>query len=628
MKPGKYETRPICGIRYPFLYVTDAVEAVNICERLFCQDQDFPWGLDLETRPNEGFLKYPKAGLKPHLSRPRLIQMFTGKTSVVIDWDAVCQSETDATAGLFNDHFQSLLEEKKFVGHNSVFDLQYLYRYFNIKHCDMGCTMMSTRLIYCATSPDDYNLRADLRTVTQAVLGDDLLKEMQSSKWETPELTFEQVEYSAMDPIVTRLIAQKLYKRLIKLGLGNVYKLYKEAQHAIVKMQLNGIKLDIDKHRDDLLGWRAELVKAKKELLKFTGLDRVTPQSIGDYLETKLPPDILKQWPRTATGKLSTDANTFADFSFVDVLKPFQKYQRLYKLTSSFGQKLITAVNPVTKRLHANYNISGARTGRLSSSGDLNIQQMPRDKAHEGFVFRDRFIAEEGNVLIVADYSSVEVRAQAEESKDPEMLKAYRLGHDIYSYTASKLLNKPVSEVTKEERQKEKCIILGLAYGMGAPKLKHYSKKGFGVDFSDKESRDQVKGYRGLYSVYREWQLQQVQECADHNFTSRSPMGKLRKYDPKFAYSAAINMRIQSGCAEVMLKSLCLLNERLPEDIKLLCSVHDEVILECPEKKAKEACKLLEDCMREGYLYIYPSGKTVKGLVDAHAGKTWQAAKG
>ena len=287
-------------------------------------------------------------------------------------------------------------------------------------------------------------------------------------------------------------MGERLVKGLTKYGLLKVYKLYKDAQWPLAKMQLNGMKIDVEKHRELIGKWKLDAYAAKKELTALTGLTDLTSHTIADYLENKLEPNVLSIWPRTDTGKLSTDANAFSEFDWLDIVKPFSKFQKATILSSTFGMKLQHKINPVDKRIHCQYKLCGTRTGRLSSVNP-NLQQMPHDKET-----RSIFVPEPGNRFIVADYSQIELRVAAELSRDPEMLRAYREGLDLHTLTAIKTSGK--KEVTSDDRFKAKALNFGLLFGLGKSKFKHYAKKNYKVELSEEQAFEAVTNWHKLYS--------------------------------------------------------------------------------------------------------------------------------
>lgn len=604
MLPGKYKT-VFMGKEIPILYVTDKAEAETLLGRL-CEQPEQLYSIDTETESLPEFNRRPQAALSPHLSSVRLVQIYTGRTAIILD----CKFIGQVT------NLRRFLEQARLVGHNSIFDLQYFYKQFGVTKCNIGCTYLVAKLIFHATQATDTGLSASLRALVNTVFKTEIVKEMQTSDWSIPDLSFEQVEYSALDAISTYYLAEKIAHKLETYGLTRIYKLYKDAQHPIAKLQLNGIKLDVDAHRDLIVQWRDDLYKAKKKLQAVTKLSSITSTTIGTYLKDTLPPETLAIWPRTETGKLATDAHVFADYDYLELVKPFAEFQRNEKLCTAFGNRLIEQVNPKTGRLHAQYKLAGARTGRLSCSNP-NLQQLPRDNN-----VRQNFIPERGKVFVCADYNQVEIRVGAELSRDAVMLKAYRDGIDLHKLTASLISHKDIEDVTKQDRQKAKAFNFGLMFGLGAKKFSHYAKKSYGADVSQDEAERGVSTFRKTYSGYRKWQLSQSTDALRRGYVT-TPCGKRRCLDAENSYGASMNTPVQGGASECMLYALIRMDNL---GLKLVNCVHDEVSVECLSGFQVGIKSQIEDCMTKGFLDVFPNGIT-RGLVDCKSGNSWGECK-
>lgn len=599
------------GNPYLGFYITEVETAQSLLSKLM--EKDCVFGLDTETAATPEFRSYPRAALFPQLANIRLLQVSDGETcSVAFD-----------LLHLPLELFTEFLNTKQFVAHNATFDLKML-KYHTGCEINLGCTMLAyLMLVQALYSEDEVGERpkATLEAVAEQVLGVKLKKSLGVSDWSIPNLTFEQVKYAVIDAMSVVKIAEKLAKGLEKNGLTRYYKLVKQAQHPIAEIELNGIYLDKELHMQHVIEWKADLMRAKQEVMELTGLSNITDHTMSAWLTSTLDPNTLALWPRTDTGKLKTDTHTFSDFSYLDIVKPFAEYKKKLTLCSTFGSNLLQFINPASHRIHSNYFICGARTGRLSS-GKPNAQNMPRDTS-----VRSSFRAQEGNVIVCADYGQIELRCAAEISQDPTMLRAYREGIDLHQLTASKVMHKPLADVTKEERQMAKAINFGLLFGLGAKKFSHYAKKSYGVEVTEKEAFEAVETFRETYAGYREWQLQQANN-AEMTKRCTTPMGKLRRLPDESTFGNSMNHPVQGGAAEVMLSALYELSEVLKDypQIKIIGTVHDEILLECPEEDKFIAGKLLEQAMYVGYLKVFPNGIT-RDLVEAGAGKSWADAK-
>lgn len=591
-------------------YITSVMKAIIAIESLLSNPCGL-FGLDIETEALPEFKYNKQAALSPHLSKIRLLQVFDGRQVYVFDLKLIGTSILDFTA------LTKFLTTRKFVAHNAVFELAFLSQ-AGIKKINLGCTLILTKILFHAVYPTD-DLSASLESLTQTVLKIPIVKLMGASDWSIEDLTFEQVEYSAIDAVAVLKLAEKLASGITKFGLERTYKLCKNAQYPIVQMQLNGIGFNTDNHLGLIDKWRADLYKSKKEVVQLTGIENFTAHTIASWLESNLDPTTLAIWPRTEGGKLGTDAHTFSDFSWLPIVKPFAAYQKQAKLTSTYGHNLIKQINASTGRIHAKYNLCGARTGRLSSSSP-NLQNLPRDNA-----VRKNFIARPGHVFVRADYSQIELRVAAELSSDETMLNAYRGGIDLHCLTASKVSGKPLEQITKEERQFGKAIGFGLLFGLGSKKFAHYAKQGYGVEVTQDEADLAIDVFRDTYSGYREWQMNQVDECTQ-SLTVRTPCGKLRRLPHDNTYGTAMNTPIQGGAAEIMLYALIRLQREVDSfQGRLVNCVHDEILIEVPEEETG-ILEMMSECMTEAYLDVFPDGIT-RDLVEIGVGKSWGETK-
>lgn len=597
------------GTSYPCFYITDRSRANSVIDQLMKKQGIL--AADLETAAFPQWAHYNEAALSPFLARPRLIQMFTGTGAVVMDLFKIGQID-----------LSRIFHSRPSVFHNMTFDYKMLRRHHAVVSPDMHCTAIMARCVLHALYPDDR--RADLRSVVQWLFKEDINKKAGASDWSMQDLTYEQVYYAAKDAIMQMEVYKKLDDFIEKLKLRKAYDVYRKAQLAISEMELNGLLIDDKLHRQNIVRWREELKDASDEVLNLTGLKRITDSILSDWLEKSLDRETLAIWPRTEKDeRLATDAHTFSDFSYLAIVKPFSRYQKLKKLTTSFGMRLLSQINPETKKLHPGYRVAGAKTGRLSCASP-NLQQSPRDKS-----FRSVFISSPGYQLVVADYSAIEVRYIAELSQEERLLSTFEKGLDVYKATVAGILNKKYEDVTKEERQIGKSLVLGLSYGLGAKKFSHYAHKGYGVEISQEEATGLVSGYRTLYPALRAWQLDQVNLCPLRRYTAFEVLGKSRKLTEDNYYGACLNMPVQGGCASMMLLALVKCSELFKEytSARLLASVHDEIIAEALPHEVDKIKMCLTTGMVNAYKELVPNARTLKNLVDPSHGDNWANAK-
>lgn len=590
----------------PSLYVKKKETAINVIQELIQKNCVF--GVDTETCSKEQYMHLNEAALSPHTGHVRLLQVYDGEKSFLFDYRYIP-----------SDIFKEFLETKRFVAHNALFDLCFL-KSSGVSSMDIGCTYIAMVLLLHAKFPTDVGLGASLSAAIKMIFKEDILKVMQTSDWSAPELTFEQIQYAALDPVCTLKLAQKFSPALEQKDLVKVYSLYKEAQHPIAEMQLNGMGFDKEKHTYLIDKWRRLLLEARGIALKETGLQEITPKKVAAWLSENLPPDLLSIWPKTPGGSLSTDKNAFKEFMHIPVLKPLLEFSKYETLLSTFGTTLANYVNEKTARIHPSYNIAGARTGRMSCKKP-NLQNQPAERTEKEF--RSIFLPHSGNKMIAADFSQIEVRVAAEVSQDKAMLAIYKNGQDIYKETARKVLNK--KEITSLERQQMKAVVLGRLFGLGAAKFVHYAKSQYGLDVTEKEAYDFIAGFKEAFPEFAKWQIDQGARC-EKSLKAKTIFGKIRALAKDNYYGAGLNVPVQGSAAEIILCSLVRFNKVRQKNFLLVTAVHDEIVIEAPEAEAEEASKLLINCMTKGFLDVFPKGVTTN-LVNAKIGDNWGQCK-
>ncbi|TJX12992.1 hypothetical protein E9840_11220 [Tissierella creatinini] len=275
-------------------------------------------------------------------------------------------------------------------------------------------------------------------------------------------------------------------------------------------------------------------------------------------------------------------------------------------------------VNPATNRIYSNFNQLGSSTGRIIS-GNPNIQNISRDSR-----IRSCFRAEEGNILILGDYSQLELRFVAEIANEDTMIEAFRECIDLHAFTASKVLNKSTTEVNSDQRHSAKAVNFGLIYGMGTEGLIKYANESFGVKLLKNEAESYKAKFFKAYPRIMEWHC-----LARRNNSNgvRTLGGRIRKWDTTPTMQSLTNSKIQGSAADMVKKALVNLIElRRFYNLKfhIVNVVHDEIIIEVssnPENITKSK-EILEKAMIEAGNYYL---KKVPVEVSISVGKDWSA---
>jgi DNA polymerase I len=563
-----------------------------------------------------------QAALDPHRAHIRLLQLYGGGRRV-----AVIDLFRTGTAIL------QRLSDMVLVAHNAAFDFSFL-EYHGIAPAEMHCTMQACRLTLGEH-------QTALANASATYLDIELEKISQSSDWSAEHLTLAQIEYAARDAVVCWHIFNRV---MPALGAQEpAYEIQMTAIPAVMRMQLRGFRLDTAAHhkliedlRDERFAIMAEYAKVCIDCghLALAGTPvPATPAKKTDLLQTLLTKAELDGWARTEkSGALSTKRSDLRRAAHYPPIAALSKLAAIDKLLTSFGDRLAAKVSPVTGRVHASYKVAGTASGRASCSAP-NLQQMPRDKR-----FRARFVAGPGNVLIVADYSSMELRAAANLSGDLAMTAAFERGDDLHRITAAKMTGKTPDDVTDEERSAAKRVNFGAAYGMGVSGLVKSVWDAYGMVLSQAEATLWLDAFASTFPIFARWRREHADRCEEHRCIvigknaakgfgrfyplSRLPFGKS-------PYTVSCNLPIQGACADASMLALAAIDDLLFDHGIYggpVAWLHDEIVLEVPAEHAVRAAELLTKAMTDAFAETFP-GAPLRDLVKAHIGADWAAAK-
>jgi DNA polymerase-1 len=347
-----------------------------------------------------------------------------------------------------------------------------------------------------------------------------------------------------------------------------------------------------------------------------------SPQQLGQVLFERLG---LPRQQKTKTGHYSTDAKTLEVLrASHPIIERIEIYRELSKLLSTYLLALPAAVDAATGRLHTTFHQAVAATGRLSSS-DPNLQNIPVRTAL-GAQIRECFTAEEGNLLVVADYSQIELRIMADLSQEPTLLDAFRNGEDIHTHTAAEVFDVPEDEVDSTHRRYAKAVNFGIMYGISAFGLAQQ----LGID------REQAGAYIHRYfermPQVRGFIDATVADARTHGFVAtvfgrRRPIPELRSSDfqtRSLGERLAVNSVIQGSAADIIKVAMVRCHRRLAAEYpraRLVLQVHDELLFEVPAGLADA----VRAAMVEEMVTAFPIDPPL--VVDAGIGPDWLTAK-
>lgn len=340
-----------------------------------------------------------------------------------------------------------------------------------------------------------------------------------------------------------------------------------------------------------------------------------SPTQLAEVLfnDLKLPTAGVK---KGKTG-YSTAANELSKLRdkhpIIDLITEYREHT---KLKSTYVDALPKLVDE-NGRLHTNFSLTVAQTGRLSSS-DPNLQNIPV-RTELGRKIREAFTADKGKVFISADYSQIELRIAAVLAGDDDLIGAFNDGLDIHTRTASQVHGVAMDDVTKSQRRDAKVINFGVLYGMSP----------HGLSQATGMTRDEAQEFIDKYFKLRQPlvdYIAKIRKQAEEEgyvetlFGRRRPTPDVKSSNfvvREAAYRQAVNMPIQGTAADIMKMAMIELDKEISSDADILLQIHDSVLVEVVEWKAKKVAKRIKEVM-EG-VYKLP----VSLDVDVEIGQNW-----
>jgi DNA polymerase-1 len=420
-------------------------------------------------------------------------------------------------------------------------------------------------------------------------------------------------------------LATSLEAALDKQGMAELYRTIENPLVGVLaEMEHVGIAVDVDELRklNDRLGAECERLAAELQRVVGRPFNFNSPVQLREllYNERKLAPQ-----KRTKTG-FSTDAATLEKLrdEWPEFIDPLLQYREVEKLRGTYGTGLLAEVAP-DGRIHATFNQTVARTGRLSSDRP-NLHNIPV-RSDEGRQFRRVFVPAPGFVLMVADYNQIELRCIAHLAADPGLIESFRSGVDIHNATASRVFGVEPSKVTIDQRSKAKMVSYGLAYGMEAYGL------GQRLNIPTADAAVILDAYFAAFPNVKEYMDRTVKEARMRGYTEtlfgrRRPIPELSNSNFRIRQAGerqAMNAGIQGLAADIFKVALVRINEALSQahaGSRLILQVHDEVLVEVPEGERETVGPVVIDLMRHAAELDVPLE------VNVAWGKNWAEAKG
>lgn len=418
----------------------------------------------------------------------------------------------------------------------------------------------------------------------------------------------------------------EIYEKLLEKLSPELKKLYEDIELPLAKllcdMEEIGFKID-KKALSDFSEQITRSVAEEEEAIWAHAGEKFninSPKQLGNILFEKL---MLPHYRKTKSG-YSTDV------SVLEKLEPYHPiiglildYRKDSKLKNTYCDGLAKQISD-DGRIHTTFKQTQTLTGRLSSA-EPNLQNIPV-RSERGRELRKFFVAEEGNILIDADYSQIELRVLAHVAGDEALINAFKNGEDIHTVTASQVFGVPLNSVTSEMRKRAKAVNFGIIYGIGDYSLSQDLK------IPKKVAAEYIDNYLDNYQGVRDY-LESTKKTAKANGFVETMFGR-RRYIPELASTnknlqsfgerVAMNTPIQGAAADLIKIAMVRTDRMLREaglKARLILQIHDELIIEAPIEEAERAEEILLEAMQGA------ADLKVPLKADAGRGKSWFDAK-
>ena len=586
-------------------------------------------GLDIEA-----------TGLDPYTSTVLLVQLSNRSTIYIINAGRV---SNQALRSLFGQLKNNDIEV---VGHNLKYDIKMIYHNYSILLTNVFDTMLAesfSRLGINKKFPS-YSGLVEKYFGLKLKLSKNIRMEFVGKA--NFDFTEQQLEYAANDVKYLLPLKDKLSPRIDKGQNQRVWLLERRLEPVVAMMEYQGVLLNTERWRelaghseskadeyyckierylaerfDYFAGHYDNALQAAENMKIAEAYDRKSKREVLEAITVKdeiisvLVPQINLNSPQQALIILQgmgikTDSSSqkelqkFKGNEFIDLLF---KYREYYKAGHAFGEEFLSKVNPVTGRIHGNFDQQGASTGRFSSSNP-NLQNIKSD-----IDYRSCFIARDGYLFFTADYSQIELRILAEISREPLMIEAFQNGEDLHRLTASIIFDKPMNKVTVKERGRAKNVNFAVVYGTTEYGLRYnfgwqldegrrYLERYFSRYTTLKNFIDAV-GYQVVSRKYSTTQYGRNRYFAIPNdlrgWKHRKLINRTRRQ--------GVNHIIQGGSADMIKLNLHNMfwnnpfdsDPEYPELFRVLLTVHDEGDGEFEESLKNDAKEFIGECMTE-----------------------------
>jgi len=534
--------------------------------------------------------------------------------------------QADEAQNIVN-RFKAIYENPKTlkVGQNIKYDLEVLRNYGIALQGPLFDTMVAHYLL----QPElrhNMDFMAEVYLNYETVHIDALIGPKGKAQKNMRELAPSEVyNYACEDADITLQLKNVLQPKLVEAG---VERLFNEVEMPLIpvlaEMECNGVRIDTAALKETSQVFTERMLQLEQEIYQAAGktFNVASPKQVGDILFGEMK--IIDKPKKTKTGQYVTSEEVLQTLrSKHPIVAHILDYRALKKLLGTYVDALPKLINPRTGHIHTSFNQAVTATGRLSSS-DPNLQNIPV-RGEDGKEIRKCFIPEEGCEFFSADYSQIELRVMAHLSQDANMLDAFREGYDIHAATAAKIYNKPVSEVTRDERTKAKRANFGIIYGITVFGLADR------LNIERAEAKLLIDGYFKMFPQVQQY-MEQAKETARANGYVETFFHR-RRYLPDInsgnatvraiAERNAINAPIQGSAADIIKVAMVRIFQRFQREnirSKMILQVHDELNFSVLPTEKEQVERIVMEEMQAAYPLDVPL------VADSGWGNNWLEA--
>ena len=539
--------------------------------------------------------------------------------------------DTECIDDKAEEMMQELFDKKRVVFHNSKFDLQWFEYHFNFKFPNFEDTMLMHYMF--DENPGTHGLKQ--LAMNHTPYGDyeaELDNYIQEYKKKTGILKadfsysmipFETMKYyAAMDAVVTFLLFEKFEKAILKND--KLYWVYKnlliEGVRFLKDVESNGVPFDLARLEFGQKRMQEDIDAAVAALESFPEVrayqkakgGMFNPNSTVQLRELLF--DYIGLAPtgkKTGTGAHSTDAEVLGQLAEEhEVPKHILEIRQKVKIKNTYLDKIIPNLDR-DGRLRTGFNLHGTTSGRLSSSGKLNMQQLPRDNP----TVKGCIKAKAGHKIVAMDLTTAEVYCAAVLANDKGLMNVFKSGGNFHSTIAKQVFRLPcevdqVAELYGDKRQQAKAVTFGIMYGAGPKKISEQVTKDSGSEFTMQEAQMVIKDYFEAFPNLRRW-LNDMQKFIQANGFIYSHFGRKRRLPNVFSQDkgiaahevrSGVNALVQSVSSDINLLGAIETQAYIRKTgmkAKIFALVHDSILAEVPEDEVELYSKKLKEFIQK-----------------------------